>query len=139
MRFIGAVLIALLWIGLTSLKAGAFQYEGEEGKLSLNGYLEGSAIDALNRDSPEEKPSEELGLELKASSASWLSTKIFLQAVDDGKVIDPKNKALFNQFDRIYQDKNPYVNINEAYVDIYTGRSIFVWVCRSLHGKGSTR
>ena len=125
MRIIGAVLTALLWISLTSLKAEAFQYEGENGKLSLAGYLEGSAVYAFDGDTPRENPSEELGLELKASSASWLSIKIFLQAVDDGKVIDPKNKALFNQFDLIYQDKNPYVNINEAYVDIYTGKVDF--------------
>ncbi|MGD0821828.1 MAG: DUF1302 family protein [Desulfomonilia bacterium] len=125
MRFIGAVLIALLWIGLTSLKTEAFQYEGDKGKLSLTGYLEGKAVYAFDGDTPEENPSVELGLELKASSASWLSTKIFLQAVDDGKVINPKNKALFNQFDRIYQDKNPYVNINEAYLDIYTGKVDF--------------
>jgi hypothetical protein len=104
------------------LDAGAFQYEGEKGKISLSGYLEGRAIYAMDRDTPEENPSEELGLELKASASSWLSTKLFLQAIDDGKVIDPGNKCLFNQFDRIYQDKNPYVNINEAYIDIYTGK-----------------
>ena len=115
----------LFWIGLTFLEAKAFQYEGDLGKLSLAGYLEGKAIYAFDRDTPRENPSEKLGVELKASSSSWLSSKIFLQAVDDGKVIDPDNKALFNQFDRIYQDKNPYVNVNEAYLDIYTGKVDF--------------
>jgi hypothetical protein len=125
LKFVKASLISLLLIVLTSLEAGAFHYEGEQGKLSLTGYLEGSAIYASNRNTPEERPSEELGLELKASSPSWLSTKIFLQAVNDGKVIDPKNESLFNQYDRIYQDKNPYVNVNEAYLDIYSGKVDF--------------
>ena len=125
MRFLRATLISLLCIVLTSLNAGAFQYEGEKGKVSLTGYLEGRAIYAFDRDSPEENPSSELGLELKASTSSWLSTKLSLQAVDEGKVSDPGNKRLFKEFDLIYQDKNPYVNVNEAYLDIYTGKVDF--------------
>jgi hypothetical protein len=125
LRLIKATLISLLSLVLTSLNAGAFQYEGENGKLSFDGYFEGRAIYALNRHSPEEHPSEELGLELKTSSSAWLSTKIFLQFVDDGKVMNPENKLLFNRIDRIYQDKNPYANLNEAYIDIYTGKVDF--------------
>ena len=112
-------------MSLTSLEAGAYQYEGDQGKISLSGYLQGKAIYAFEKDSPEENPSEELGLELKGSASTWLSAKLFLQAINDGKVLDPKNKKLFNQYNLIYQDKNPYININDAYVDIYTGRVDF--------------
>jgi len=125
LRFFRATLISLLCIVLTSLNAGAFQYEGDNSKVSLTGYLEGRAIYAFDRDTPEENPSSELGLELKSSVSSWLSSKVYLQAVDDGKVIEPGNNRLFNQNDRIYQDKNPYVNINEAFIDIYTGKVDF--------------
>jgi hypothetical protein len=125
LRLIGAVLLSFLVIGLTSLKAGAFQYEGENGKLSLTGYLEGRGIYAFDKDTPEEDPSEELGLELKTSASSWLSAKLFLQIVNDGTVIEPENKKFFKQLNLIYQDKNPYANINEAYLDIYTGKVDF--------------
>jgi hypothetical protein len=46
--------------------------------------------------------------------------KISLQGVYDGKVIDAQNENLFNNFDKIYQDRNPYINLDEAYIDIYT-------------------
>lgn len=125
MRVIAATVILLAWSTVPILDAGAYQYEGDKGKLSLAGYLEGKAIYALDRDSPEENPSEELGLELKASTSTWLSSKLLVQAVDDGKVIDPGNGRLVNDFDHIYQDKNPYVNFDEAYVDFYTGKVDF--------------
>jgi hypothetical protein len=125
LRVIAATVILLAWSTVPILDAGAYQYEGDKGKLSLAGYLEGKAIYALDRDSPEENPSEELGLELKASTSTWLSSKLLVQAVDDGKVIDPGNGRLVNDFGHIYQDKNPYVNFDEAYLDIYTGKVDF--------------
>jgi hypothetical protein len=125
LRSIRASLIIPLWIFLYTLNAGAFQYEGENGKISLIGYLEGKAIYAFDKDSPEEKPSTELGLELKTSVSSWMAAKLYLQAIDDGKVIDPDNKKLINEFDRIYQDKTPLLNFSEAYVDFYTGKVDF--------------
>jgi hypothetical protein len=109
---------------LSSMNAGAFQYEGENAKISLSGYLEGRAAYSFDRDIPREDPSTELGLELKTGVSTWLSTKLSLQAIDDGLVIDPGNKRLITQLDKIYQDKTPFVNIDEAYVDLYTARWI---------------
>ncbi len=122
MRVITVTVIVLAWFMLPTLNAGAYQYEDDRGKVSLTGYLEARAIDALDRDTPEENPSGELGLELKASASSWLSSKLFLKAVDDGKVIDPGDGRLVNDFVHIYQDKNPFLDFNEAYVDFYTGK-----------------
>jgi hypothetical protein len=121
LRITRAALVPLLCLLLSPLNAGAFQYEGENHKVSLTGYLEGRAIYAFDRDSPEENPSSELGLELKTGYSTWLSGKLFVKAVDDGKVNNPQNNRLINEFDLIYQDKNPSVNINEAYLDLYTG------------------
>jgi hypothetical protein len=121
LRISKAILVSLLCLFLSPLNAGAFQYEGENSKVSLTGYLEGRAIYAFDRDTPEENPSNELGLELKAGYSTWLSGKLFVKTLDDGKVIDPKNGRLINEFDLIYQDKNPSVNVNEAYLDLYTG------------------
>jgi hypothetical protein len=107
------------------LNAAAFQYEGDKGKLIFSGYLEERGIYALDKDSPDEDPSTELGFELKGTSSSWFASKLYVKGVDDGKVINPQNGKLFNQFGLIYQDKNPYVDINEAYIDLYTGKLDF--------------
>ncbi len=122
MRVTRAALVSIICLLLSSLSAGAFQYEGENGKVSLTGYLEGRAIYAFDRDSPEENPSSELGLELKTGYSTWLSGKLLVKAVDDGKVINPQNGRLINEFDLIYQDKNPFLNVDEAYLDLYTGK-----------------
>lgn len=103
------------------LAARAFQYGGPHGTASLTGYVEVRGACAFERDTPEEDPSGELGLELKASSASWNSLKVFIQGVQDGTVIDPGSSRVFNDFDRVYQDRSPSVDIDEAYVDFYTG------------------
>jgi hypothetical protein len=121
LRITRAALVSLLCLLLSSLNAKAFQYEGENGKVSLTGYLEGRAIYAFDRNTAEENPSGELGLELKTGYSTWLSGKLYVKAVDDGKVIDPQNSRLINEFDLIYQDKNHFVNVNEAYLDLYTG------------------
>ncbi|HPE45686.1 MAG TPA: hypothetical protein PK380_07420, partial [Deltaproteobacteria bacterium] len=84
-----ASLIVLLATVCAPLAARAFQYGGPHGTASLTGYVEVRGACAFERDTPEEDPSGELGLELKASSASWNSLKVFIQGVQDGTVIDP--------------------------------------------------
>lgn len=125
MRLKWASLIVLLCVILYSPFTWAYVYEGENSKISLAGYLEGRAVYPFDRDSPEEDPSNELGLEFKAGFSSWFSSKLYIHAVDDGKVSTPGNNKLFLQYDRIYQDKTPFVNINEAYLDLYTGKVDF--------------
>lgn len=125
MGSIRTALISFFGAILVSSYAAAFQYAGEKAKFSFNGYLEEKVIDALDKDSPEENPTSVIGIECRGDYSSWLSGKVLLQAVNDGKVLDPKNHKLFEQFDLIYQDKNPYVNIDEAYIDIYTRKADF--------------
>ena len=62
---------------------------------------------------------------MKANASSWLSAKLILKAVQDGKVKAPANDNFFNQFNLIYQNNNSYVDINEAFIDIYTGKVDF--------------
>jgi len=112
--------VLLIWLGALPLQLRAYEYQGESLMLSLSGYLESGAVYAIDKDTPEEDPSSELALDFKADWESWASFKLFLQAKDDGKVIDPGSGLLFNEFDKIYQDKNPYVDIDEAYVDFFT-------------------
>ena len=125
MRLCAAALLTLACLLFSSPDAGAWQLEGDQGKLSLSGYGEARGIAAFDQDTPDEDPSAELGLELKGSTGSWLATKVSMRAVHDGKVIDPQNSSPFTGFDRVYQDRNPYVNVDEAYVDLYTGKADF--------------
>jgi len=125
LRVIAATVILLLGQQYPSWMQGLYQYEGEKGKLSFAGVSRRKGHLCPGPRFPEENPSAELGLELKASTSTWLSSKLLVQAVDDGKVIDPGNGRLVNDFSHIYQDKNPYVNFDEAFLDIYTGKVDF--------------
>ncbi|HOO91210.1 MAG TPA: hypothetical protein PLA74_10350 [Syntrophales bacterium] len=109
-----------LCIWLCPLPVAAYEYAGENLTLTLSGYLESGARYACDNDTPDEDPSTELGIDLNADFGSKASFKLFLQVIDDGKVIDPGNGLLFNEFNKIYQDKNPSVDIDEAYLDLFT-------------------
>lgn len=111
----------LCWTCCTAVCA--YEYEKGEVKISLSGYLEARSIYAFDRDTPKEYPTTELGLEYKTSFSSRAAVKIFLQAVDDGTVLDPQNGELFHEFNKVYQDRNPYINIDEAYVDFYSSNA----------------
>jgi len=98
----------------------AYQYDRQDSSISLYGYLQGEARYALDDDTPDEDPSQVLNLDLRANLGSWNSMMLVIKGIDDGKVIDPGSARLFNEFDRIYQDRNPSVDIDEAYIDLYT-------------------
>lgn len=109
----------LCWV-LFPVRVDAYEYEGESLMLALSGHLESGAVYEFDQDTPNEDPSSELGIDFKADMGSVSSFKLLLRARDDGKVIDPGNTRLFNEFDRIYQDKNPFIDVEEAYVDFFT-------------------
>lgn len=130
MKSFFTAMIIIIGLFLPCLAAEAYQYEYEKdvklsGKLSIGGYIQGKAIYAFDHNTPDEHPSGEIGLEMKANASSWLSAKLFLKVVEDGKVKDPANDNVFNQFNLIYQNKNPYVDINEAFFDIHTEKVDF--------------
>ena len=127
---------------LPCLAAEAYQYEYEEdvklnAKLSIGGYIQGKAIYAFDHDTPDEHPSGEIGLEMKANASSWLSAKLILKAVQDGKVKDPADDKFFNQFNLIYQNNHSYIDINEAFLTSIPERLISGWGFKNLPGAGS--
>lgn len=123
-RFIHAPAVpAMALCLLLCAPAHAFEYAGEKLNASLSGYLKAGAVYALDSESPDEDPFTELGLEFRADFSDVSAIRIFLQAVDNGTVIDPGNGLLFNEFNKIYQDKNPYVNVDEAYIDLYSSHA----------------
>ncbi len=120
MRGYPLIIIFFLCIIISPEAVGAFEYKTDHAALSLHGFLEGSGIYALKGKTPDEDPSSTFGLECKSTLGSWWALKIALEGVYDGKVFAAHNDRLFNEFDKIYQDKNPYINVDEAYIDIYT-------------------
>ncbi|MCD6569460.1 MAG: hypothetical protein J7L53_02025 [Deltaproteobacteria bacterium] len=114
------IITLFLYVIIYSMTAFAFEYESDRVAMSLDGYLEGNGIYALKGRTPDEDPSYTLGLGCKSTLGSWGAFKLALQGVYDGKVFAAHNDRLFNEFDKVYQDKNPYINVDEAYIDIYT-------------------
>jgi hypothetical protein len=96
---------------------------GGRASVSLSGYMEFKGVCAMDHDSPDEDPSGVLGLELEAKSAPWNSLMVSIRAVQDGKVLDAGEHGAFLDFRRVYQDRTPYISVDEAYVDFYTGRA----------------
>ena len=87
-------MIIITGLFLSCLAAEAYQYEYERdvklsAKLSIGGYIQGKAIYAFDHDTPDEHPSGEIGLEMKAEASPWLSAKLILKVDQDGKVKDP--------------------------------------------------
>jgi hypothetical protein len=120
LRILWIFFLLLLSWGFSPVQAGAYEYEGKSLMLSLSGFLESNGVYAIDKDSPDQDPTIELEIDCQADMGSWSAFKLILRGRDDGKVIDPGNGLLFNEFDKIYQDKNPYINIDEAYVDFFT-------------------
>lgn len=117
-------LLASLAIAPTAVAAGE-GFDKLKEAVSINGYLESNGIYALEDSSPDEDPSYMFELRLKSELGSWGMFTAIVQGIDDGKVIDADNGRLINEFDAIYQDKNPFLNIDEAYLDIYTDNADF--------------
>jgi len=99
--------------------AHSYEYEKNDVKVSLSGYLDARAVAAFGRDTPREYPTTELGLDAKATISSWGGARLYLQLIDDGTVTDPGNGLLVNQLTKVYQDKNPYLDVDEAYLDFF--------------------
>lgn len=126
MKYFFTAVMVIMGLYFPCAAAAAYEYEGDVAtKLSLGGYVEGKAIYALDHNSPYENPSAEVGLEMKASMSSWLAAKVLIKAGEDGKVHNPSGDNVFNQFTVIYQNNQTYVDFNEAYLDIYTGKLDF--------------
>lgn len=118
-------IVLLCLCALFPLGAQASQYTVGGIPLALNGALEGRAIYALDRDTPTEHPSAKLTLNAKAEFGKWGAGKLTLEAIQDGKVHDPDDGHLFYELDTVYQDKNPALNVDEAYLDLFTGKADF--------------
>jgi hypothetical protein len=122
LKYIPVIVAAALgWVFCAT--AHSYEYEKNDVKVSLSGYLDARAVAAFDRDTPKEYPTTELGIDCKTTISSWGAAKLYLQLIDDGTVTDPENGLLFNQLDKVYQDKNPYVDVDEAYVDFFSEKA----------------
>ncbi len=117
-----ALLLAAALSWLLCSEALAYEYEKGDLKLNLSGYLDARAVAPFDRGVPDEDPTTELGLEGKATLSTWAAAKLFLQAIDPGTVTGPDNGRLFNQLTKVYQDKRPCIDVDEAYVDFFADK-----------------
>lgn len=97
----------------------ALEYQMGPVSVAINGYVEGKGVYILNKETPSENPSGKVDIHLKSDFASWGDFYLAFQGIYNGKVKEPQNHEIFCEFNKVYQDKNPYVNIDEAYVDIF--------------------
>jgi len=116
-----ASIIFVLICMLLMPAAYAFNYEG----FTFNGHIESRGIKTLNSGTPNEDMSYELELDSERDIGSWGKFRLALKAVDDGKVINPTHNGVFDTFNRVYQDRDQYINVDEAYIDIYTNSADF--------------
>ncbi len=118
--------LILLWACLL-LPVQAFSMSCTVGTtdVGVSGYLEGLGVYALNDDTPEEDPSALFSLTAKSDFARWGAFKITLKGGYDGKVSDPDSGKYVTSLDKIYQNRNPCVTVDEAYVDLFTGKADF--------------
>jgi hypothetical protein len=107
---------------LIPCRTHALEYALGQTTIAVSGYLEGRGVYALHADTPREDPSYKFSLSTKSELGKWGAFKLTVGGNEDGKVIDPHDGRLFTEYDKIYQDKNPSLTIDEAYVDIFTGK-----------------
>jgi len=69
--FTAMIIITGLFLPCLAAEAYQYEYEGDvklNGKFSIGGYIQGKAIYAFDHDTPDERPSGEIGLEMKANA-----------------------------------------------------------------------
>ncbi len=120
----GLLLPVLLIIALAAATpVRALEWEHPGGTMSLSGYLQAGAVLACDRHTKDEDPSYTFGLQLSADLGPQASGFIALTGRDDGTVMAPQDGRLFTDPHGVYQDRNPCLNVDEAYIDYYTDRA----------------
>lgn len=121
MRIIFALFFLLL------LEGPAFCLDFKTGGInnSVNGSLEGFIVTPLQNDSPREDPTALFRVQTKSSYRDVSDLKINLRGEYDGTVLYPHDHKVFLDFSNIYQDRNPFLSADEAYLDFFTSRADF--------------
>ncbi len=115
-----ATLVAGLVLG-TVAPVRARDFLGPD-HVDLSGTLTGAHVFRLDPDTPREWPSSTLDLRLDAERGDLGRLFAHLRAGYDGKIGDPDERDRpFLTLDEVYQDKDLFLDLDEAYVEIPIG------------------
>lgn len=118
----GRALLALLIAGAAYAGPGvasAAELRSPDGRLSLAGSLATWDVIRLHDDTPSERPSSLLDLRFDATTTDRWRVFTSLRAGYDGKIGNPRGGNPFIAVDEVYQSKDVFLNLDEAYVDLY--------------------
>ncbi|MBK7978331.1 MAG: hypothetical protein IPK07_35495 [Deltaproteobacteria bacterium] len=112
---------ALAGVAAAVLSAGSARgYEAEAGALKLDADASAKLRAVLRFDdgTPTEYPTFDLGLHAEAAlgSKAKIVTRTLMRS--DGTVLDPSNEHNVHDFRSVFQDSTPYVEFEEAYLDL---------------------
>jgi hypothetical protein len=100
-------------------EAGAPEVRAGETRATLGGSLATWHVFRLDPDTPRERPSGTLELRLDAILGERLRLVTRTRAGFDGKIGDPARRSPVLGLDEIYQDKDLFLDFDEAYLDLY--------------------
>jgi len=116
--------LILLWACiLIPAQALSWNYPVGSTDIALSGYLEGVAVHARDKDTAREDPSVLASLTAKADFAQWGAFRLTLEGDYDGKILDPRHERVFAAIDKVYRDDTPVLKVDEAYLDLFTGKA----------------
>ncbi len=114
-----AALAVALAIAASPAVAPALDFHAGDTSAHVGGALAGWHVFRLDPDSPRERPSGRLDLRLDATRGEHLHFFTAIRAGYDGKIGNPDRGNPILDLDDAYQDKDLYVDFDEAYLDVY--------------------
>ncbi len=97
----------------------AFEFERGIFRGSLNGSFEFRAPVAFNGDTAKEEPTVLLRLKPSADLGEHVRFYAEIEGGYDGSMRSPENDGLFHRLDQVYPSRNRYIEVSEAYLDLY--------------------
>ncbi len=113
------VALALIVVGGRGYDADAVEWRFSDGQASLTGALTTWDVVRLHNDTPSERPSGTLDLRLDATRTDRWRVYTSLRGGYDGKIGNPRGGNPFIVVDEVYQSKDVFLDLDEAYLDLY--------------------
>lgn len=113
---------ALLTFGfLTPASARGAELRLRDGIIGVGGTLTAWDVVRLDDDTPSERPSAELMVRLDAVRTDRMRLFASVRGGYDGKIGDPHRGTPLITLDEVYQSKDLFLALDEAYLEVYFG------------------
>ena len=112
-------LATLIAVGRPSAHAEPLAVTRGDARARLGGALTGWHVFRLDPDTPSERPSSTLDLRLDVEKGDWLRFVARGLTGFDGKVGDPDRSDPFRSLERIYQNEDLFLELDEAYLELH--------------------